>query len=99
MKAAATLDRERHQVTRMRPRNATIDLDATPDKVWDIFTATQAYDNPYPGRCGSVDEDASFTPAQAALPPRPSRLPWPRRRPVPSARPSTSTPYPTGSGA
>ena len=44
----------------MRPLNATIDLDATPDKVWGILTATQAYDNPYPARCSSVDEDASF---------------------------------------
>jgi hypothetical protein len=44
----------------MRPLNATNDLDATPDKVWSILTATQAYDSHYPARCGSVDEDASF---------------------------------------
>ena len=44
----------------MRPLNATIDLDATPDRVWDILTATDAHDNPYQARCSSVDEDALF---------------------------------------
>jgi hypothetical protein len=44
----------------MRPLNAINDLDATPDRVWGILTATQAYDKRYQARCGSVDEDASF---------------------------------------
>ena len=32
----------------------------TPDTVWSILTATDAYDNPYQARCSSVDEDAWF---------------------------------------
>jgi len=62
----------------MRPLNATDDLDATHDRVWGIVTATQAYDDPYQGRCGSVDEDASYAGqsrpvAQAGCPLGPSR--------------------------
>ena len=37
----------------MHPLNATIDLDATRDKVWGILTATQAYNNAYPARRGA----------------------------------------------
>jgi hypothetical protein len=44
----------------MRTLNATDDLDATPDRVWSILTATQECDKPYQARSSSADEVTSF---------------------------------------
>src|SRR4051812_1382088 len=63
----------KHQVIRMRTLNVAIDLEAAPDRVWGILTATHAYDEPYQARCSSVDEDASF--AGGSRPARKARCP------------------------
>jgi hypothetical protein len=44
----------------MRTLIVAIDLEATPDSVGSILTATHAYDKPYQPRCSSVAEDTSF---------------------------------------